>query len=83
MFEPMAGDAGEIPFHNSIKCAIATLTDKIISSDSDLVGVCLYGTKQKRNLNDFESIYVLQDLDVPDAHRIIELESILSKFLWL
>lgn len=37
-------EAGEVPFHNAIKCAVATLTDKIISSDSDLIGICLYGT---------------------------------------
>jgi ATP-dependent DNA helicase 2 subunit 1 len=42
MFE--RNDKGEIPFHNAIKCAIATLTDKIISSDSDLMGICFYGT---------------------------------------
>jgi ATP-dependent DNA helicase 2 subunit 1 len=35
---------GEIPFHNAVKCAISTLTDKIISSESDLVGICFYGT---------------------------------------
>ncbi len=35
---------GEIPLHSAIKCAVATLTDKIISSENDLVGVCFYGT---------------------------------------
>jgi hypothetical protein len=42
MFE--LNDRGEMPFHNAVKCAIATLTDKIISSENDLVGVCFYGT---------------------------------------
>lgn len=42
MFE--LNDRGEVPFHNAVKCAIATLTDKIISSENDLVGVCFYGT---------------------------------------
>lgn len=42
MFVP--NELGEIPFHNAIKCAVATLTDKIISSDSDLLGICFYGT---------------------------------------
>lgn len=37
-------EQGEVPFYNAIRCAVATLTDKIISSDTDLVGVCLYGT---------------------------------------
>lgn len=58
MFKP--NDKDEIPFKNSLKCAIATMTDKIISSDTDLLGVCFYGTEQKKNLNEFENIYVLQ-----------------------
>lgn len=46
MFEE--NDKGEIPFQASIKNAILVLTDKIISNDSDLIGVCFYGTVMKR-----------------------------------
>jgi ATP-dependent DNA helicase 2 subunit 1 len=45
MFEE--NDSGEVPFVNAVKCAIATLTDKIISSDSDLLGIAFYGTVRK------------------------------------
>lgn len=76
MFEP--NDQGEIPFHNAIKCAIATITDKIISSENDLIGICFYGTKKKKNPNEFEGIYVFMDVDVPDAQKIIDLEGFLS-----
>lgn len=62
MFKP--NDKGEVPFRNALKCAIATMTDKIISSDTDLLGVCFYGTEQKKNLNEFENIYVLQVFDL-------------------
>ncbi|PRP84411.1 hypothetical protein PROFUN_08091 [Planoprotostelium fungivorum] len=71
-------EAGEIPFHNAIKCAMATLTDKIISSDSDLVGICLYGTKKKKNTNEFEGVYIFHDLDNPDAQVILDCESIIA-----
>lgn len=47
MFEE--NDAGEVPFVNAVKCAIATLTDKIISSDSDLLGIAFYGTVRAFN----------------------------------
>ncbi|KAH3755963.1 beach protein [Pelomyxa schiedti] len=77
MFE-VSPDGGEIPFYNAIKCAVATLKDKIISSDDDLLAVCLFSTREKRNLNEFEGIYVLFDLDVPDAPRILQLEKILA-----
>ncbi len=36
----------------SIIGAIATLTDKIISSESDLLGVCLFGTVQQNDIFD-------------------------------
>eukprot|EP01130_Rhizamoeba_saxonica_P004296 TRINITY_DN1757_c0_g1_i2.p1 TRINITY_DN1757_c0_g1~~TRINITY_DN1757_c0_g1_i2.p1 ORF type:complete len:584 (+),score=125.86 TRINITY_DN1757_c0_g1_i2:348-2099(+) len=65
-------------FFNAVRCCIAAYSDKIISSASDLLGVCLYGTREKKNPMDFNNIYVFQDLDVPDAQRILDLESILS-----
>jgi ATP-dependent DNA helicase 2 subunit 1 len=96
MFQPNERD--EIPFNNAIKCVIATLTDKIISSENDLLGICFYCTvslclfpphcisflingfsqKEKKNPNDFEGIYVVMDLDVPDAQKIMDLESLLN-----
>jgi ATP-dependent DNA helicase 2 subunit 1 len=36
--------------------------------------------KQKKNPNEFDGLYVFMDLDVPDAQRILSLESLLSKF---
>jgi len=42
MLQP--GEDGEIPFYKAIKCAMTVQMNKIISSDSDLVGIMLYGT---------------------------------------
>ncbi|KAF9196946.1 X-ray repair cross-complementing protein 6 [Haplosporangium sp. Z 11] len=67
---------GEIPFYTAIKCAMAVHLNKIISSESDLVGIVLYGTEKSKNSNNFENIYVLQDLDTPDVHKIQQLEAI-------
>src|SRR5690242_7893801 len=65
---------GEIPFCtlsysvavmapvNAIKCASSTLQDKVISSDTDMIGVCFYGTREKNNTNDFDNILVFQEL---------------------
>jgi len=76
MFEPTENK--EIPFNNAIKCLIQTITDKIITSDSDLIGICLYNTEKKKNINDFENIFILFDLDVPDPKIILSLEEILE-----
>eukprot|EP01126_Amoeba_proteus_P062496 TRINITY_DN8508_c0_g2_i1.p1 TRINITY_DN8508_c0_g2~~TRINITY_DN8508_c0_g2_i1.p1 ORF type:complete len:300 (+),score=50.37 TRINITY_DN8508_c0_g2_i1:58-957(+) len=81
---------GEIPFENAVKCTIATLSDKIISTDSDLVGVCFYGTRESENSNNFSNIVVFQgnytccpflthsELEMPDAQRILDLEVLLK-----
>jgi ATP-dependent DNA helicase 2 subunit 1 len=37
-------EEGDIPFYTAIKCAKQVQLNKIISSDSDLIGVVLYGT---------------------------------------
>ena len=66
----------ESPFRSAVTCAARTLSNKIISSDTDLVGVLLYGTKKSKNENSFDGVYVLHDLDVPSAQRIKELEEL-------
>jgi ATP-dependent DNA helicase 2 subunit 1 len=68
----------EVPFQNSLKCAISTISDKIISSHSDLVGVCFYGTRENLNTHDIENVMVFQDLDKPDAQKIVDLENLLK-----
>lgn len=40
-------------------------TNKIISSDHDLLAVVFYGTKKDKNSVNFKNIYVLQELDNP------------------
>ncbi|KAF9090607.1 X-ray repair cross-complementing protein 6 [Mortierella sp. AM989] len=77
MLQP--SEDGEIPFYTAIKCAMTVQLNKIISSESDLVGVVLYGTEKSKNANSFENIYVLQDLETPDVNKIQQLESIDEK----
>ncbi|ORZ22807.1 SPOC like C-terminal domain-containing protein [Lobosporangium transversale] len=74
-----ASEDGEIPFYTAIKCAMAVQLNKIISSESDLVGVIFYGTEKSKNANNFEHIYVLQDLETPDVSKIQQLEAIDDK----
>ncbi|KAG0369940.1 SPOC like C-terminal domain-containing protein [Gamsiella multidivaricata] len=71
-----ASEDGEIPFYTAIKCAMTVLLNKIISSESDLVGIVLYGTQKSKNANNSEHIYVLQNLEIPDVNKIQQLEGI-------
>ncbi|KAJ1543826.1 X-ray repair cross-complementing protein 6, partial [Nowakowskiella sp. JEL0078] len=66
----------ETRFQQSLKVVETTLTNKIIQSETDLVGVLLFGTKRSRNTSNFENLFLLQNLDVPDANRILELQKL-------
>ncbi|KAG0031071.1 X-ray repair cross-complementing protein 6 [Podila clonocystis] len=74
MLQPDQED--EIPFKTAIKCARAVLMNKIVATETDLVGIVLYGTAKSKNSNNFENIYVLQDLEEPNVHKILQLDSI-------
>ncbi|KAI8384252.1 SPOC like C-terminal domain-containing protein [Radiomyces spectabilis] len=68
--------SGKIPLRVAFACVQSVLMNKIFSSESDLVGVLLFSTEKKRNAANHDHIYVLQNLDVPDAHRIKEMEAL-------
>lgn len=79
--DPEDGSAGgseesEAPIESAIRCAIDLLCDKIISSDSDLVGVCFFNTSDHENPMDLPGVHIFQELDVPDARRILQLEEL-------
>ncbi|KJE94457.1 ATP-dependent DNA helicase II 70 kDa subunit [Capsaspora owczarzaki ATCC 30864] len=76
MFETLDND--EVPFTISALCAKNVLSNKIISSDHDLIGVVLFNTKENNNKNKFKHVYVLQPLDTPDVRRIVELEDLVA-----
>lgn len=73
MFESQSEDE-LTPFDMSIQCIKSVYTNKIISSDRDLLGVVFYGTKKDKNSVNFKNIYVLQELDNPGAKRVLELD---------
>lgn len=66
-------DGREVPIVSVLRLGAELLANKIIASENDLVGVVLYGSRGRNNSNDFECVWVAQELDVPDAHRIQEL----------
>ncbi|XP_077932808.1 X-ray repair cross-complementing protein 6 isoform X3 [Halichoerus grypus] len=72
MFESQ-GEVELTPFDMSIQCIQSVYTNKIISSDQDLLAVVFYGTEKDKNSVNFKNIYVLQELDNPGAKRVLEL----------
>ena len=60
----------------SLRCAAEVMKNKIITSPDDQIGVVLYGTKESKAAHGgqaFPGVYVLLDLDIPDASRIKQL----------
>ncbi|OZJ01818.1 hypothetical protein BZG36_04811 [Bifiguratus adelaidae] len=77
MLEPLDNEK-DTPFQSAMKCVAHVLKNKIISSDNDEIGIVLYGTREKRNGMNFEHIYVLQELQVPDAQQIKDVDNIVN-----
>lgn len=73
MFIKSEDEDESTPFDISIQCIQSVYTNKIISSDRDLLAVVFYGTEKDKNSVNFKNIYVLQELDNPGAKRVLEL----------
>jgi len=82
MFEKSTDDNDEeegVPFKKCLHCARNVLMSKIISSDKDLMGVIFFGTRESKNSSDFPNIYNYQEIDMPDADRILQTEKLESE----
>ncbi|GAB5592308.1 ATP-dependent DNA helicase II subunit 1 [Umbelopsis nana] len=73
MLQPQ--DEGDIPLQSAFRCVQSVLLSKAFSSPSDSIGVLVYGTRAKQNDAGHEHIYILQNMESPDAPRIKEIES--------
>lgn len=66
-------------FQAAMKCVASTMKNKIISSESDRIGVICYNTGKSKNPAGFPHIFYLQELDIPDAPSILEIEKFSNK----
>ena len=62
------------PFQAAMKCASSVMKNKIISSETDRIGLLCFNTGKSKNPAGFPHILQLQPLDVPDAPSILEIE---------
>lgn len=62
----------------AVKVAREVLKTRIIASDSDQQAIVFYGTREMKNDNGFEGVYVFQNLDNPEAKRIRDLQDLLG-----
>ncbi|PTU19779.1 hypothetical protein P175DRAFT_0480302 [Aspergillus ochraceoroseus IBT 24754] len=77
----------ESPTTAALKCAYHLMQQRIISNPHDMIGVLLYGTESSKFYNEDENsrgdlsypnCYLLTDLDIPSAHEVLELRSLVE-----
>lgn len=77
MFQsPIDSDEEATPFTRTCEAIKDLLRNRIICNDRELHGVVLFNTEKESNRSGFKHIYVVQDLDVPSAARIEELQNL-------
>ncbi|ORY15168.1 DNA-dependent protein kinase [Clohesyomyces aquaticus] len=69
------------PTSAALKCAYQLMQQRIISNPNDMMGILLFGTEKtdlKDGDNTFAHCYLLSDLDVPSAHDVKQLRSLVE-----
>ncbi|KAG0817520.1 hypothetical protein G6F17_004559 [Rhizopus arrhizus] len=68
----------EIPVKSALEKIRSSMLSKVLNQPTDQVGIVLFGTREKQNATDNESVYVLQTMDIPDASRIKEIDGFIQ-----
>ncbi|KAI7990184.1 ATP-dependent DNA helicase 2 subunit KU70 [Camellia lanceoleosa] len=71
----------ETHFHLAVSCIAQALKTQIINTCYDEVAICFFNTREKKNLQDLNGVYVFnvaerEDLDRPTARLIKEFDCI-------
>ena len=77
--ESSSSSSSQSAFQAAMKCISSTMKNKIISSETDRIGVICFHTGKSKNPAGFPQIFLLQDLEVPDAPSILEIEKFSKK----
>ncbi|KAJ3669862.1 hypothetical protein LUZ60_010186 [Juncus effusus] len=89
MFTPVTTDEegnNETHFSGVINCLLQAVKTQIIGGSNDEIAIVFFNTKEKKNLQDLEAVYVFtveerEALDKPTARLIKELSSLEDDFL--
>ncbi|CAB4263614.1 unnamed protein product [Prunus armeniaca] len=82
-----AGDRkDDTHFHVAVSCIAQSLKTQIINNSYDEVAICFFNTREKKNLQDLNGVYVFnvadrEYLDRPTARLIKEIDNIEESFM--
>jgi len=68
------GPDGDTLFRKAISLIHKSLIDQMTRRSSDLVSIIFFGTKTAQNVNDYDNVFVLSELDVPSTEMVATLE---------
>ncbi|XP_042228244.1 X-ray repair cross-complementing protein 6-like [Homarus americanus] len=71
-------DGEEPPFYQAVRAAHSSMMRKVFSNDRDVSALVLFNTRETKNHIDLSHVYTLQDLECPDAERVLALEELLT-----
>ena len=71
-------ESGMTAIQNVLKVVVSFMKTKILSNENDHISIVLYNCDKSANTLQADNIYILQDLDVPDASRIKEIEGYIT-----
>lgn len=76
----------ETHFHTAVSCIAGSLKTQIISRSYDEVAICFFNTREKKNLQDLNGVFVFnvaerEHLDRPTARLIKEFDCIEESFM--
>ena len=72
-------DSVDTPFKKALRCVHSTLRTKIFASPDDVIGVLLFGTKDKVGVRDFDGLSLLLNIAKPEGDAILKLEELLEE----
>uniref|UniRef100_A0A915HJ18 Ku70/Ku80 N-terminal alpha/beta domain-containing protein n=1 Tax=Romanomermis culicivorax TaxID=13658 RepID=A0A915HJ18_ROMCU len=79
--EPMfmvKSEDGFTHFELALKVVLSLYNRKCLTNERDYLGILFYNTKHIKNTHNFESIYVFQELGMPGAERVKEIEKLIN-----
>ncbi|CAN8312346.1 unnamed protein product [Cochlearia groenlandica] len=76
----------ESHFHIAVSCIAQSLKSHIINRSNDEIAICFFNTREKRNLQDLNGVYVFsvaerEDIDRPTARLIQQFDLVEESFL--
>ncbi|XP_010537714.1 PREDICTED: ATP-dependent DNA helicase 2 subunit KU70 [Tarenaya hassleriana] len=83
---PSEDDKGESHFHIAVSCIAQSLKALIVNRSYDEVAICFFNTREKKNLQDLNGVYVFnvaerEFIDRPTARLIKEFDLIEESFM--